>query len=302
MASPLLHASPASGFDDAGRLVLKHVRDEIGFDSCLLTRIEGDDWVVLQAHGPGRWFAEGDVLRHGESLCARMVQGHGPCIAIDVARIEPYATAPVAVELGVAAYAGVPITWENGMLFGTVCAFDARPAPAIVEHALPLLRLVSRLLGTIVLSETREHQAQRGAERLELMSARGGMPAPIGERTWERALAHEERRCRILGSSASVIAVRRSAGHGSQTDASEIVRRAVRPDDVVAVLDDLTLGVLLPECKAGAAERILDRIRTAIAETDVPYAAALAARSARSPLATAWRQAIEGTVTVSADA
>ncbi len=210
MASPLLHASPASGFDDAGRLALKHLYDEIGFASCLLTRIEGDDWIVLQAHGPGDWFGEGDVRSYADSLCARMVQGHGPCVAIDVAAVEPYAGAPLVAELGVAAYVGVPITWESGMLFGTLCAFDPRPAAAIVEHALPLLRLLSRLLGTIVLSEMREHAAQRRDEGLDLMTARHGRPASVGTKAWERALAHEERRCRTLGSSASVIAVRGS--------------------------------------------------------------------------------------------
>jgi len=81
MASSLRHASPAPGLDGAGRLVLGHLRDEIGLDPRLTTWIEGDDWVVLQAHGYGRWFAEGDVLRDGDSLCTRMVQGYGPCIA-----------------------------------------------------------------------------------------------------------------------------------------------------------------------------------------------------------------------------
>jgi diguanylate cyclase len=290
MASPLLHASPASGFDDASRLVLRHVYDEIGFDSCLLTRIEGDDWIVLQVHGRGRSLVEGDVLSYTDSLCTRMVQGHGPCIALEVAAIEAYASAPVVGDLGVAAYVGVPIVWENGMLFGTLCAFDVRPAPAIVEHSLPLLRLLSRLLGNIVVGEVREYGAQRRRERLELLATGEHAAGPVGARAWEQALAHEERRCKTLGSTASVIAVRtRAAGAGDATaDLVPVVTDAVRPDDVVVALDGDTIGVLLPECKAGAAERILGRVQVALSSTEVEAGAALAARSPRVPLAAAW--------------
>lgn len=292
MASPLLHASPVSGLDDAGRLVLRHVHDEIGFDTCLLTRIEGDDWIVLQTHGRGLGFAPGDVVRYADSLCFRMVHGQAPCVALDVSENEAYASAPVTGAYAIAAYVGVPITWESGMVFGTLCAFDAKPAPRIVEHSLPLLRLVSRLLGTVVLHETREHEAQRREERLELMSARRGPATTIGARTWERALAHEERRCRILGSTASVIAVQLAPGSSSM-DATEILRRSVRPDDVVAAVDDTLLGVLLPECKAGAAERILDRVDTALSTADVSAGTSLTARTPRVALHTAWTEAVE---------
>lgn len=54
---------PFRDLADASREVLRCLRAKLGFDLWLITRVEGDDWIVLAADDRGYGIAEGQVLR-----------------------------------------------------------------------------------------------------------------------------------------------------------------------------------------------------------------------------------------------
>ena len=70
-----------SDFDAAAHSVLEFLYHRLSFDLWMVTRTEGDDWIVLQALDHGYGVKEGSVFRWADSFCSQMVLGLGPCIA-----------------------------------------------------------------------------------------------------------------------------------------------------------------------------------------------------------------------------
>ena len=114
-------------FHDAGQAVLHFLRQKFGFDLWMITRVEGNDWIVLQAEDHGYDVKPGRVFNWADSFCSHMVQGHAPRIAPRSEDVPLYASAPIAQQVNIKAYIGQPLVKEDGSLFGTLCAIDPEP-------------------------------------------------------------------------------------------------------------------------------------------------------------------------------
>lgn len=68
-------------FEEAGQAVLKFLYQKFGFNLWMITRTEGDDWIVLQSEDNGYNVQPGQVFRWADSFCSQMVQGKAPRIA-----------------------------------------------------------------------------------------------------------------------------------------------------------------------------------------------------------------------------
>ena len=105
----------------------------------MVTRAGGEDWIVLQADDHGYGVQTGDLFRWTDSFCSRMVQGFGPRIAPASDEVPSYASAPIGSQVPIGAYVGVPLTWRDGNLFGTLCAIHPTAVPKHIETELPLV-------------------------------------------------------------------------------------------------------------------------------------------------------------------
>lgn len=130
--------------------VLRYLYSRVGFSLWMVTKTEGDDWIVLQALDKFYGIKPGSVYRWSDSFCSRMTRDEGPRFAPDSNQVGAYATAPMASQLSIAAYFGVPIEREDGSLFGTLCAIDPSPQPHAAEAELPTVELLARLLGRVL--------------------------------------------------------------------------------------------------------------------------------------------------------
>ncbi len=65
-------------FESAGKAVLDFLHKRYGFDLWMLTRVEGDNWIILQAEDHGYHVTPGTTLSWAESFCIEMVRGNGP--------------------------------------------------------------------------------------------------------------------------------------------------------------------------------------------------------------------------------
>ena len=45
--------SYSKNFEEAGQAVLRYLHDRFGFNLWMITRVEGDDWIVLQSEDHG---------------------------------------------------------------------------------------------------------------------------------------------------------------------------------------------------------------------------------------------------------
>ncbi len=137
-------------FASASRKALQFLQKRYGFGLWMVTRVEGDNWVILTAEDRHYGMLEGAVLKWSDSFCARMVDGLGPHIAPGSDAVPAYAAAPVGQQLQISAYIGFPMVSSDGSVFGTLCAIDPAPQSAeLVDHE-DVIRLVADLLSEVL--------------------------------------------------------------------------------------------------------------------------------------------------------
>jgi len=294
---------PFTDFRVTAAEVLNYLHQQFGFSLWMVTRTEGEDWIVLQAEDHGYNVKEGDVFRWTDSFCSRMVQGEGPCIAPVSKRVPAYASAPIGQQVSIAAYVGLPLTKPDGTLFGTLCAIDPKIQPETLVDALPQLELVSRMLGTILASELRAEAEMRRAERAEAEAETDSLTGLYNRRGWDRLLAAEESRCRRYGHAASVVSVDLNEfkqindlqGHsiGDQTlaNVARALNDSTRDCDVVARVGGDEFAVLAIHCDQQQANILVDRMKETLLRSNLSASIGVAARAPAKSLGDAWIQA-----------
>ncbi|WP_374536153.1 sensor domain-containing diguanylate cyclase [Chitinimonas taiwanensis] len=290
-------------FEHASAAVLSFLRERFGFDLWMVTRTEGDDWIVLQREDHGYGIAPGTVLRWADSFCSQMVQGRGPLIAPDSNRVMAYAEAPIARQVHIGAYAGYPLRRADGSLFGTLCGIHPAPQPDALIQEEPLFILLGSLLSSLLDAELRAHEEGRRADRARAESMTDFMTELYNRRGWEQLLAAEEDRCRRYGHPAVALVVDldglkrvndqhgHAAGDALIRRTAEALRRAIRAGDVLARLGGDEFGILGIECSRSEGEALLARVRQILHELALPASVGLAPREPAQGLLAAWKSA-----------
>lgn len=284
-------AQPFEDFDDACKSVLEYLQQRFGLGLWMVTRTVGDEWIVLRAtEGADYEVRTGSVYRWSDSLCSRMVDGHGPQAAPDAMGVPAYASAPIATVMPIGAYLGVPIELPGGELFGTLCAVDPTPSDDDLQRELPAVRMYARLLSTILARELETQQEARRAQRAEDDAAHDALTGLVNRRGWDLALSDEEARCQRYGAPAAVLSIDVDGlkeindveGHGAGDDllrrAAAVLRSSVRQHDTVARLGGDEFGVLLPECPGGEAVQLAARVRERLVIAGVTASVGCASR------------------------
>lgn len=196
---------PFDSFESASRAVLGYLQQQIGLDLWLVTRNEGEHWLVLFARDEGYGVEDGTLLRWSDSFCSRMVEGRGPQIAPYSSQIPAYATAPIGQQLAIQAYVGVPLRRADGSLFGTLCAIDPEPQAHLGERHLAQVTLLASLLSTLLERELELQESLRRVERAESAALRDELTGLYNRRGWEQLLAREAARCQRYGEPLGIV-------------------------------------------------------------------------------------------------
>ena len=93
-----------------------------------LTRIAGEDYVFMRFAGEPAPFgvAEGDAMPLSDSYCERMLDGRIASIIPDAIADPHTRVLELTKQLGLRAYAGVPVRLRSGEIYGTMCVVDTR--------------------------------------------------------------------------------------------------------------------------------------------------------------------------------
>ena len=242
----------------------------------MVTRTEGEDWIVLQAQDHGYGVTDGTVFRWADSFCSRMVEGRGPRIAPRSASVPAYASAAIGRQVKIGAYVGVPLLRPDGALLGTLCAIDPTPQPEAIVQEQALVELLGALLSTLCRTSSslpRKPAARNGRRPRPLTDSLTGL---YNRRGWSRLLLAEEDRCRRYGHRACVVAadlddlkrINDTQGHGAGE-----------------------LAILGVECERSGAEALVSRARAALNAAGVQVSLGLAMRDPAHGLERAWAEA-----------
>lgn len=277
-------------FESAGRAALALLHRRLGFDLWMVTRTEGDDWIVLQSEDHGYGVEPGTVFRWADSFCSEMVKGNGPRIAPRSEDVPAYAAAPIGRQVQIRAYVGLPLVRADGSLFGTLCAIHPSPQPESIVEEQELVELIGAMLSTILQAELGAAEEARRSEKLQAEALTDELTRLYNRRGWDRLLASEEERCRRYGHPAAVLIVDldelklvndaqgHAAGDALIVRAGSALREVARSLDIVARLGGDEFGILSAECDRAGAEALLKRVRTALTEANVKASMGLAMR------------------------
>ncbi|MHA3891518.1 sensor domain-containing diguanylate cyclase [Acinetobacter sp. GXMZU3951] len=259
-------------FHDAGQAVLQFLYQRFGFGLWMITRVEGDDWIILQTENNGYDIQVGQVFHWTDSFCSQMVLGKGPKIAPIAEDIPAYSQAPIAQQLNIKAYIGQALTKEDGSLFGTLCAIDPEPKSESLKAEQSLIELLGDLLSQILQTELREIEQTRKNERLQAEALRDPLTGLYNRRAWDQFVLAEEERCQLYGHHATVFMLDlndlkfmndvhgHAAGDKLICNTAKVLADSCRSTDIIARLGGDEFAILTVENDLEASETHLQRI------------------------------------------
>ncbi|MEU7123171.1 SpoIIE family protein phosphatase [Streptomyces zaomyceticus] len=217
-----LTAASDTGMDRFARLVSRMLHVPVAFVSL----VEEDRQILPGLIGLAEPWAGRRALPLSHSLCRHVVASGRPLVVSDPRADERFATHPAVADLGVAAYAGMPLADAEGLVLGSLCAIDHQP----------------RAWGPGELSDLEDLAAACSAELcLRILSAQSRSAQQVLE-TARGAAEHARRDARRLEQEAQA-----GLGHAELLlRASEELAQTSGLDDVRRRLRDLFGGVGKP--------------------------------------------------------
>ncbi len=201
-ASGLLDASVDAAFGRLTRLAIRL----LGVPSAHVTLVDAQRQFHLSYPGLREPLAAARQVPLDYSFCKHVVKSAEPLIVPD-ARLHPLlADSPVISELGIIAYAGVPIVTAAGDVFGALCAVDTRPrvwsesdVATLVDLAASAITEVELRLATRALGDRDARQAALLDQTSELICTTdlyGKISFVNG--AWQRAFGYTLEEARLI--------------------------------------------------------------------------------------------------------
>ena len=143
--------------------LLELARSQLDMPVSFVSRLEGESYVFEHFAGEPEQFGvkEGDAIPLSITHCQRMIDGRIGSVVSDLAENPETRDLDMSRRLGLRAYAGVPIRLRSGEVYGTLCAVDTRPHPALGEQDVELLRFLSDLTAELIEDEAEQQLARR---------------------------------------------------------------------------------------------------------------------------------------------
>lgn len=298
-----MHNINFKNFEEAGQAILRYLSQRYRFKLWMITRTEGNDWIVLLSEDQGYNVKPGQVFHWADSFCSRMVEHKAPRIVPRSADVQLYTDAPINNLVSIKSYIGEPLLKEDGSLFGTLCAIDPEPQPDELLDDAPLFNLMAQILSYILQSELREGEQKRRAELFEAEALTDALTGLFNRRAWDELIAKEEERCKRYGHPSAVLMIdlndlkitNDTLGHAAGDmlikKMASTLKGIVRNNDIVARLGGDEFAVLSIETNLENAKTLVLRVQNAFAKAGISAAIGLAMRNTTEGLSATVKEA-----------
>jgi|GEM_PF-6294885 len=253
------------GFERVAKLISRTLT--VPFSMLFL--VDGERQVVIGSHGLPDQGLGGTTL--GRAACQHVVDAAGPVLVGDVRELSAYGTSPEATDLGVAAFAGVPIENQEGEPIGVACAFDTARRDWQDSERDALTELAATA-GTIL--ELRSEMIRRAlTDDLTDLPNRRVLIAACGDML---SRAQNGRKVAVLCAGVDHFNMINQAFGTERADqilrtVGERLRRAARPSDVFGRLRGDVFTMVAPEIES--ADEFLDLASAMRAALEKPLVA-----------------------------
>ena len=278
---PMLSAD--LGFDEAARMVLSYLREQVPLAFWAVTRVENGRQTYLYLDDNDYDLPQGGSHPWEDSFCILMASGRAPAVAPDAQSVPAYAEAAVNKLVPIAAYAGAVISEPDGALFGAICGIDPKvhtDEPRLVAAG-PLLQLLGQLLSMVLAADRGRDRASTELSLAQCNAETDSLTGLHNRRAWDRLVVEQQARfAKYADPTVAVVldldmlkTVNDTHGHAAGDEyiraAGTALRKAVRQGDFTARLGGDEFGVLMVGCTEAEAALAVTRIYTEFAAADV---------------------------------
>ena len=298
-------APSTSNFDEACALVVDFLHEAIPLGYWAVTRFDGDRQLYLEVRDDAYGRQAGDSHAWSESMCIRMVAEEGPRIAVDAMAVPAYAGAGIARKLPIGTYVGIPITYGDGGLFGTICGLDPQVGADDLVASQPVLDVLAALLSMVLDADLERTETARALERAQRAAHTDPLTGVLNRRGWGQVVEVEEARLRRFGDPGAVFvidldefkALNDREGHlaGDQclVRLANAISGCVRPHDFVARLGGDEFGVLGTRLRPSDAAAMVSRLEATLEAEGIAASVGHAPYDPTTGLRASWAAADE---------
>lgn len=232
----------------------------------IFAEVKNDYWIIRACTDANFGLKVDQFLTWSESVCRRVISMGGPQCAPDLGKIDHLAQAPLAIELGIASYLGVPIK-VPGKMEGMLCGIDTHIADNELEHFLPVAETFGRMLASSWAQHLLENQPLTSAPEVQTVDVLTGLYDLNAFQALLQSAAehHRNEQGGILLFDLDVSSAGNDAGTRREIEvATELLQAATRPQDGLAHLSPGEFAIYLPGISEAGLLSVARRIRSSL--------------------------------------
>ena len=169
----------------------------LGMDEAMINEVVGENLVTHYLAGKLKSFSVGQEYPIGDALCRLALSSRSSLLVEDLSRHDEFASHPFARDLGVRAFASVPI-WVGDAIYGTLVFMKGQPRPTgFAAEDTAFMELLASWFGQTLLQK-RQNEALQSQAMTDSLT---GLP---NRRAAELRFAEEFARAKRTGESFSV--------------------------------------------------------------------------------------------------
>jgi len=262
----------------------------MNFGLWMVTKVDGDDWIVMKSKDSAYGVQDGDVFVWMESFCSQMVKGLGPTFAPESDRVLAYAQAEIGRKIPIQAYMGFPLYRENGELLGTVCAIDKSPVPVKWSEYQGFVEEIAAELSEVYRKEYK-HAISTAEERRSKAEAHDLLQVLLSH-DWESLINAHEKIAQKDQIAYSVVVIKADVTLKVDSELTSALHRTIGRENFVVYHGKGLFSMLIANCNAPKLDAYVNLIRSAFDGLNVTYTMGYATRSDAHGLSYAYDQSL----------
>jgi rsbT co-antagonist protein RsbR len=175
-------------FDEAAEHILEMLSKQLKINSLFIAKNDGQtNEIVKSRNVKEELIVEGSSLPFENTFCSLSVNyGDTPLVIDDISKSDLAESLEIAAQFGNGSFIGIPVYYENGDVYGTICGLDNQPFEFTEDH-LHIFETMSSLLTYVLELEKANHQIQTLSSPLVPVTTGVAILPVIGEITAQRA-------------------------------------------------------------------------------------------------------------------
>lgn len=175
-------------FDEAATYILQLLSKQIGINSLFIAKNDGETNHIMKVRNAGKELVEeGSSMPLPQSFCSLSIN-HGPSALVieDVSKNDLTRSMKIAGKYGQGTFVGVPVYYDDGTVYGTICGLDDQ-YHKLSEEQLYSFEMMSTLLTYVLELEKANDQIQTLTAPIVPVTKGVAIVPVIGEVTAPRA-------------------------------------------------------------------------------------------------------------------